>query len=331
MTSNLYICSTYYHVYITLCKVLTENQKADLMICDDIPTGKRLSEQIQKSGIFQHTWFVEESKYPEVRGANKLDWILFQHKRRRKEIEKLLPVSLKKYSSIFIYHDGIPLGMYLNDAHLRYHLIEDSLNFYQRFHNTAQGKYLKPHNLKFFIRKALNSGYFPLGDSNFIIDIEVNENKNLQLKGKKIKEVPRKNYEKKLTSVQKEKIQAIFELQKISDLPEHSALLLTEPLFIDEVCNSQEEQLAIYKSIVQELKRGGLYVILKPHPRDKTDYSELCIPQWDAYFPIELLNDFPNIRFDCAVAVSSSAIFTIKNVSHRFWWKNGKLSPVKLS
>lgn len=330
MTPNLYICSTYYHVYITLCKVMTQKQQVDLIICDDIPAGEELSSRLRDSGIFQKVWFVRQNDFPEIRGKNKLDWIFCQHKRRKKIIDRLLPTDFRAYTDIYIFHDGTPIGMYLNDAHIFYHLIEDSLNIYQRLYDTAQKNFLKPHNLKFYIRRFLQSGYFPFGDSKYVRDIEVNQNRTLQVRHKKIIELPREQIEQKLTDSQRKEILNIFGCQNEISVPAHSALLLTEPFYADGICESEEEQLEIYRKLCSQLQREGWVVFLKPHPRDQVDYDDLRLPSLNAQFPIELLNYFLGISFDCAAAVSSSAIFTLKNVPHRFWWKQDKLIPAKI-
>lgn len=318
----LYICTTYYHVYITLLKQLNNPVLADMVICDDIPEGNDLTEKIASTSLFEHVWFVKEGKLPEIRGRNVLDWILFQHRRRYQTIRPLLPFHEENYTDIYIYHDGTPLGMYLNDAKTAYHLIEDSYNFYQRIRETPQAKLLKPHNWKFWIRKMLNAGYFPLGESKYVIDIEVNQNKDLQMCGKPIVEAPRKRMESCLTKTDHRIISEIFGHNTIPKITEHSALLLTEPLFADGVCTSLEEQVLLYEKICKRLNKEKFDIFIKPHPRDQADYSGLNVLVVDRYFPIEIWNFALVNDFARAVAVSSSAIFNVKSKEKFFWERN---------
>ncbi len=319
----LYICTTYYHVYITLLKQLNAPNLIDLVVCDDIPTGRELSQRLRETGLFRYVWFVQESLLPEERGKNKLDWILFQHQRRRRAIRPLLPFSVDDYQDIYIFHDGTPLGTYLTDVRKSYHLIEDSLNFYQRVRDTAQGRLLKAHTWKYWLRRLLNSGYFPLGESRYVKDIEVNENKNLQIRGKKIVELPRRELQNNLSKDGQKIVLDVFGCSVLPETGRQSALVLTEPLFADSVCDTLEVQVAIYHDVVETLRGKGLQVVIKPHPRDTANYSKLEATIWDRFFPVELLSYLPIRVFQCAVAVSSSALFSVP-AKRRLFWYNGE-------
>ena len=325
----LYICTTYYHVYITLLKVLSKPVDADLVVCDDIPTGEELARRLKRAGLFRHVWFVRQRQLPEERGRSLLDWVLFQHRRRYRAIHPMLPFRVETYQDIYIYHDGTPLGMYLEDAGKPYHLIEDSLNFYQRLRSTPQASLLRPHNWKFKIRKLLHSGYFPLGESPYVIDIEVNENKDLQIAGKAIVELSRDSMKQKLTPVHQQLILQVFGQPEMPEMGASTALLLTEPLYSDGVCTTPEEQLNIYTAILKVLRKVGFQVVIKPHPRDFKDYTGLGAQVLDKNFPIELLAHLMKAPLGCVAAVSSSAVFTIQ-AEVKMFWRQGALSPVKL-
>lgn len=316
----LYICTTYYHVYITLLKQLNQPILMDIVVCDDIPTGQTLAQRLLETGLFRHVWFVQESLLPEERGKNKLDWVFFQHRRRFRVIRPLLPFDVHDYNDVYIFHDATPLGMYLADARKPYHLVEDSLNFYQRLNETAQAVHRKPHTLKYWLRRLLNSGYFPLGESRYVKDIEVNENQNLQVKGKPVIEHSRATLQNKLSQISREKVLEVFGYPELPEIGERCALLLTEPFFADGLCASLEEQVSIYQKMVVELEQKGFQTILKPHPRDAADYSKLGVDLWDRFFPIELLAYLPAVPdFACAVAVSSSAIYSVSAQRRLLW------------
>lgn len=323
---RLYICSTYYHVYIVLLKQFADPQASDLVVCDDIPTGKQLTAKLQEAGLFHRVWYVEQSKLPEVRGWNRLDWVLFQHRRRFRIVRPMLPFDLDNYQDIYIFHDGTPLGMYLADAKRPYHLIEDSLNFYQRILDTAQAKHLMPHNLKYQVRRLLKSGYFPLGESHFVVDVEVNENKKLQMRLPNVVELPRNRLER-LTQKDQRMLLEAFNCPELAPIGAHSALVLTEPLYSDRLCKDIVEQVSIYQKLVEVLKTDGYSIILKPHPRDQADYTRLGVQMMKREFPVELLGYLPNTSFACAVAVSSSAIFEL-HAKHKFWWNHNVLQKI---
>ena len=323
---KLTVCTTYYHVYVTLLKRLALDWQTDLVLCDDIPTGKTLARRLEETALFSRVWFLEQSLLPEVRGRNVLDWIFFQHRRRYRTLHPLLPFRPESYDDIYLYHDGTAVGMYLNDARLSYHLVEDSLNFYQRLQNTAQARLLRPHNWKYWVRRVLNSGYFPLGESPLVRDIEVNENRDLQIMGKPIVELPRAPLEQRLTRDQRQVILDVFGYPRLPQVEGRAALVLTEPLFADGLCATPEEQLDIYVQLTRVLRAQGFQVVFKPHPRDRVDYTLLGVETVERMFPVELLHYIPAPPFSCAAAVSSSALFAVR-AEEKFFWRRGMLCP----
>ena len=323
---KLYICTTYYHVYITLLKQFVGRHSADIVICDDLATGKRLSEKIREKHLFRNVWFVATKSMHDMRKHNFVDDILFQHSRRFSTLRSLLPFDVDDYDDIYIYHDGTPLGKYLNDAKKPYNLVEDSLNFYQRVRETAQAKLYKPHDFKYYVRKLFGAGYFPLGESRYVLDIEVNENRALQIDGKSIVECPREPMEKRLSAKEKKLLMDIFEPGPIEGIKQPAALLMTEPLVIDGVCDSHDEQHAIYRNIVGELKSEGFNVVIKPHPRDDSDYSAYDAVVLERYFPIELMRNMT--MFECVITISSTALFSVKGADRYCVWRNNKIETI---
>lgn len=316
---KLYICSTYYHVFITMLKQLSQRETADLVICDDLPTGQELSQRIRETGLFRNVWFVEQHRLPEVPARGIVDAVLFQHKRRARTLRPLLPFSVGDYSDICIYHDGTALGCYLNDEGAAYHLIEDSLNFYQYVYQSSQACLLYPHNFRYRIRRLLKAGYFPLGFSPYLVDIEVNDKNNLQIPSGAAVEKPRSQLMEHLSPEQISLLFRIFGYHPVENYGELSAIILTQPLFQDGACANEEEQRGIYREIAEFLKDKGYCVSLKPHPRDSVNYEQLPVTIIQGYFPSELFGLGKNTVFDCAVTVNSSALAVFPARKRYFW------------
>ncbi len=309
---SLYICTTYYHVYVLLLKRLTGKQiKCDVVICNDIVNGEKLKDNLILSGLFRYVWFVDQTVLPEDKGKNRLDRILFQHKRRAKAIRNILPFKINEYKDIYIFHDDTALGRYLNDEKMMYHLVEDSYNFFQHIKDTPQAIHIRKRNWKYWFAKLLNVGYFPMGESKYVLDIEVNENKNLQINGKPIVEISRDAMRSNLSKEDKKVIYNIFGCPKFPDIKDNIAVLLTQPFYLDGVCD-EAKQYAMYNYIIKDLSHKGYNVIMKPHPRDLMDYSACNVFVTERYYPIEILADSLSVSIACAAAVSSSAVFTIK-------------------
>lgn len=307
----IYICTTYYHVLITTAKVLLEKTEADIIICDDIVGAESLCNKLKKYNIFKNIFFIRQSIIPELATKNIFKNLFYLHHFNYKMAKKYINVDFDIYSDIYIFHDDTKIGHYLNDAGYYYHLIEDSLNFYQKILATPFS-YAVIADWKYYLKKLLNYRYLPLGNSKYVLDVEVNENKNLRIKRKKILEVNRKDLLNKVFSQYKNIILGIFLEIDIDDLikDKNKALVLTEPLYIDKVLPMEDEQISFYKKIVYDLQGKGFNVYIKPHPRDCLKYNLLIsdIIIIDNKFPIEIFNYLEDLSFAVVASRNSSCM-----------------------
>lgn len=311
---KIYICTTYYHVLVTLAKTLLEKSKiknTDIIVCDDIIEAESLCQKLKKYNLFNKIFFVKQSEMPEFVSNNIFKNLLYLHPFNYAMNSKYINVNFDNYSDIYIFHDDTKIGHYLNDAGYYYHLIEDSLNFYQKILNTPF-RYAVISNWKYYLKRILNYKYLPLGNSKYVLDIEVNENKNLQIKRKKVVELNRHELFNKAFLEHKDVLLWVFLDREIKDLlkKENKALVLTQPLYKDKILQSEAEQLSFYKKIVQDLKQKNFKVYIKPHPRDCIDYSAFIsdINVINKEFPIEIFNYIKNISFSIAASMDSSCM-----------------------
>lgn len=311
---KIYICTTYYHVLVTLAKTLLEKSKiknTDIIVCDDIIEAESLCQKLKKYNLFNKIFFVKQSEIPEFVSNNIFKNLLYLHHFNYAMTSKYINVNFDNYSDIYIFHDDTKIGHYLNDAGYYYHLIEDSLNFYQKILNTPF-RYAVISNWKYYLKRILNYKYLPLGNSKYVLDIEVNENKNLQIKRKKVVELNRHELFNKVFLKHKDVLLWVFLDREIKDLlkKENKALVLTQPLYKDKILQSEAEQLSFYKKIVQDLKQKNFKVYIKPHPRDCIDYSAFIsdINVINKEFPIEIFNYIKNISFSIAASMDSSCM-----------------------
>lgn len=326
--SYLYICSTNYHLYITLLKQFRLCQKnVDLVICDDIVEGEKFTTRLQTLGMFRNVWFVRQSLLPDWIAKNRFERVFLQHWRKRKLLKSHIPFNVCSYKHIYIFHDGIALGRFLADSYKRYHLIEDSYNFFQRLYQTPQTRCLRPQSKYYKIARLLNIGYFPLGHSILLKDIEVNENRDLQIPCKKIKELPRSLLRDRLTPQNLQTLSFVFDYKHSLDA-NNIALILTEPLYLEQKIETPDAQIHLYKWIQDYFHAKGYNVLLKPHPRDTCDYSSLDATVLQQHVPIELMFDLGMQDIDCLVSISSSTLFSIP-AKHKYMVENNKISEMQ--
>lgn len=95
--------------------------------------------------------------------------------------------------------------------------------------------------------------------------------------------------------------------EDLSVIQTKSKILFTQPFFADHLM-SEEEQMGIYKEIIS--KYDEREIVIKTHPRDLLNYSEI-FPKalvFDKPIPMQLFN-FLGVRFERAITVFSTAVF----------------------
>ncbi|MCQ2519272.1 MAG: glycosyltransferase family 52 protein [Lachnospiraceae bacterium] len=319
MNSRIYVCHTYYHVYISILKELNlpkdKRGEATLLLSKMSTDFEALKDRVSETGVFRdvieydeksETFFPELAKYHEEKGNiafNMLARIKFT-KKLAKLSAPYVPVDFKKYKDIYVFCDADPIGYYLNWRRIPYHAVEDGLDTLvhidgARFANRGHFK------LKAFMSKKLNLIFVMNGYGKYCKDMEVNDIKGIKYPCPYYVEVPRHTLTDNLSEEDKSILLKAFirdidTLKSIVDncKEQGSILLLTEPLCTLDVREH------IFRDIIEKYKNEGT-IFIKPHPRDYLDYKTLFneYPQFDATVPMELLNFFPGLRFKKVVGV----------------------------
>ena len=320
MKERIYVCHTYYHVYVTFLKELNlpreKRGQATLVLSSLSIDFEKLKERVESTGLFEAVYEYDEKRdtcFPELEKYRKDTGSLVKNLWNRmvftRKFAKCLatdiPVNLKDYGEVFVYCDSDPIGYYLNMNHIKYHALEDGLNCLKNY-DAARYDNRGHFGLKAFLSEKLNLIFIQNGYGRYCIDMEVNDISVLKYRYKKYVEVPRQGLVDKLTREDKDLILQAF----VRDMPRLKAqieesnragdkiLILTDPLCTLDVREK------IFRDIIAMYEKEGT-VFLKPHPRDELDYRRLFgeYPQFDATVPMEMLNFFPGIQFKKAVAV----------------------------
>lgn len=309
----MYIVSTYYHTLISCVKQLTFPINADILVTSYISGARQLCKKLKESALFRKVIFI--NNISEYEAKNFFDYIFFYHQKNAMQIESQIENIFYDYDDIYVFHDDIWVTRYLKDRKIRYHLIEDALNCYK---NISQSKfsYMLMKTLWIHLKKVFNIGYVFLGLSNCIIDIEVNDKKDIEIiKTAKCKiiECPRKELFKKLDDGMKQKLKDIF-LKNIPPLrSKQIAMLLTEPLFSDGYIDSVEQQVELYRVIAEKYISTDELLVIKPHPRDSVDYKKIFKNAiiLDKNMPVEILDLCLNLKVKKIISVSSTAFYSL--------------------
>ena len=152
MRDRIYVCHTFYHVYVACLKELNlpmeERGKADMVLSTMSCDFGNLSERLSASGLFGKVFIFEEqeesrvpglAKYHKDRGnivLNMLARMVFCKKLGAAQ-EAYVPVDFRQYRDIYVFCDSDPIGYYLSWKKIRYHAMEDGLDCI-RYYDTAR-------------------------------------------------------------------------------------------------------------------------------------------------------------------------------------------------
>lgn len=320
MDLRIYVCHTYYHVYVTFLKELAlsaeSRGQADLVLSKMSNDFGRLKERVESTGLFRRVIEFDEKRedfFPDLAAFRKDTGTFVGNLRNRirftRRYAKLeapfIPVDFRKYRDIYVYCDSDPIGYYLNQNKIYYHAMEDGLNCLKNF-DAARYDNRGHFKLKAFMSRHLNLIFVQNGYGKYCLDMEVNDISAIRYPCPRYIERPRKALADRLTREDKDLILRAFIRDKaslerrIEECAEKGdkILILTDPLCTLEIREK------IFRDMIAMYEPEGA-IFIKPHPRDGLDYKKLFpeYPQFDAEVPMELLGYFPGLRFKKVVGV----------------------------
>jgi len=98
----------------------------------------------------------------------------------------------------------------------------------------------------------------------------------------------------------------------ISSRKRKNCLIITQP--IEKANFPEERKKELYRQISLKMSNDGFEVFLKPHPKEKTDYSFLEIENihlLNKDFPLEITNLFDKTCFDLGITLYSASLKNI--------------------
>ena len=312
---KLYICLSYYHVYIALLKCLNDKKSiCDIVICDSINDYKKLFININNSKIFDKVFLFEEKKL----NISKRTFLqkVFGKSDLKKQIEKSFYLDFNIYKEVYIFNDCSRIGQYLKVSNVKYHLLEDGRNFRNIIKNVL--KFSFKDKILILIKKIINHYDLPYGMSRNVIDIEVTVKENVDLPKNKLIEFDNNQLLNSISKLDKKKIYDIFiEDSFIIKSNRKKCLILTQPYFHFNLANINE-QIKLYKYIIANYGEN-CDIYIKPHPRDNLNYEQYFdnIFIIDKNFPIEIINFNDKLYFEIAISITSTSLDSLQNVNKK--------------
>lgn len=318
MKERIYVCHTYYHIYVTFLKEMNlpaeKRGKATLVVSHMSTDFEDFPDRLRQSGFFEDVidfdekgekFFPQLAKYrKKEKNFIKSTWnrIQFTKKFARLEAE-YIPVDFKQYKDVYVFCDSDPIGFYLNANKIPYHALEDGLDCLKNG-DLAHLDNMGHFEIKAFLSQKLNLIFIQNGFGKYCLDMEVNDISAIAIPFEKYVEVPRKKLVENLSKADKKILLNVFvkDMDKLKraleDTNVKTALILTEPLCALDVRKK------IFHDIADRYK-DEYTLIFKPHPRDELDYRKE-FPEYtiiDKTVPMEMLNFMDGYKIDLVVGV----------------------------
>ena len=306
---ELFACSSYYQILISLALAMTKDIEIDLVLEEHgIETAGVLAEQIRDSlpNIVRNVYVCPTSEQvdPYIERETAADSL--KSRKITEHIEGIIKdVDIRyDYDNINVFWDLGYIGTYLNIKKIRYTLHEE--------------------------KRADHRGVVPFGYSPYAASVEVNEIKGIEIPTGKVHENPRGMMIQKLTEEQKTAIFRAFigglnPLSKLNLGSDNSKtiLILTEPFALTGRLPDEEAQIKLYNDIYEKYGGNGqnTHVIIKAHPRDTVDYEKYFPEAFilERNIPMEVLNFDKRFSIDVAVTVTSSAIYGLEMAEEKIY------------
>ena len=295
---TLYIFNTQYQFLIALIKV-KENGTDSLAI-----VNRRLDERIQRI-------LIKENIVKDIIHIDESIFAFCKSMLQRRELK----IRLKNFDKVNIFIDHFTIGAYLDKYKIPYNTIEDGYNFfmyeYRDFREKLFTKEATVQDYKEFIKHILFCKKNKPGFGKYCQSIEVNDISVVPKDERyhKFKEVPRKELFNNISEERKQLILRVFDVEELSEVKYKSVLILTQPLSIDGIMNSDDKQYGFYKKICDKYLSEGYEVYLKPHPRDSVSYERINGAKLIAQsVPMELIEIVSDVKFERIITHSSTAI-----------------------
>jgi len=329
MKDRIYVCHTYYHVYVAFLKEFAlpkEKHGTATMVLSRLSNDfGNLKERMDKLHFWEEVRELDEKRddfFPELAPLREDKGNIVKNMLARMKFTKLyakleepyIDIDFTQYKEIYVFCDSDPIGYYLNYKKIHYHAMEDGINCLKIF-DAARFDNRGHFGLKVFMA-SLNLIFIQNGYSKYCIDMEINDRDCLKYDCPKYVVVPRKPLEEALDAQAKEIIVRSFVedadalLEQVAkaakDTRMKNVLILTEPL-----CGLDVRK-KIFDDIIEEYCKG-CRIFLKPHPRDVLDYEKLYPEQIviKGKFPLEVMNLIEGIHFHKAISVFTQSIYSM--------------------
>lgn len=312
---DLYVCNTVFHSYLSLVKAnyiyLHEHRKSDFIISDHFRNinPSELAKKVNEFEFISNVYVLNDYQIAKEIHSSKIKKYIMYKELVSTKIDRSLEATgisknFRNYNNIFIFLPDAIFSHYLIYKKLDITLMEDGTGIYNehsRFHMWMKVvlRHLKSYGLSAQIKtiEVISPEKLPLELYH----------KAKELKIDHMKEFIGSHLAIKILSVFLPKGFDTKVFLNVIDNGKKNFVLFTQSFSVFGSI-SKEYQIGLYRRFVHEFYDSEYNLIIKPHPSDEVDYSEIftgaiIIP---ASIPAEVLDIFGLILNVCATINSTS-------------------------
>ena len=315
MTKELFVATSYHHVLTAIAKKYANQSAMDLFISNR-STGDEYWNlylgQIKANKWFDHVFFFDERILGPPSPIHPLATYWYELCGEKKRIAQIPDLNLKQYDLIYLIDDKMFLGSTVVRDKLTYHLCEDTVLTYQIMKKAKSSKVLNaPYNIICPVLKTLNYWHpvFGYGESCKAIESSSVDGLPKRLPREKITVVDRMEQINAIPDEEKRKLCDMFlDKENVEYMRNNrdAVMIMTCPL------KKGDMDFELQTSVVCKIMKHyvGAKFIIKPHPRDDTDYKS-AFPDSIVLrrsFPSEVFSFLDGIEISEVVSVGSTSV-----------------------
>lgn len=332
---KIYICEYPYVLYKVLIKAALNNgvDKLDILITNRMDGMTKMITQINNSNLFENVYYYDLNKL-DLRydmSLHKFDenvikqrlyelktWKYFYKIANSKSLKKIhMEIDFEKYDEIYCTDGAFVFENYLTVNKFKHIMIEHARDVH------IKKNYTNLATLFHYIEQTLDKYNLVTGigiASKYCTAMEVNSDMGEeQVKFLKNRELRTWNVEEHINQLSIKNREMILDIYLKSYVGEFNYyqeydLLLTNPLYIDGDVSSEEEQIRVYREVIKQYRlNDGRELLIKPHPRDNTNYlARIDGIVIDSMVSSEILCISKKLKLNKVVTLYSSSALAFK-------------------
>lgn len=296
---EFYVCSTPYHLYVSLCRIVKEKNISYLYLTTH-------DENVYNLFTKWYDRLIKNEYVYDVlirKRSNLKEKLFIENLKDTIEFNKIKHIIENATLINFAWH---PYGLYSTSEYIfkkfnKSIFIEEGSNLYLKVKPSNKIQFIK----KYFYRKNLE---FYKDDKLLKILVQFPERYPQHLRPK-ISKLDLDEIFNEISKEDKQSIIDIFDTKLDLDIFFNDCIIiLTQPLSEDGYI-TEEEKKSIFKGLVDKYRKN-YKVILKKHPRENTKYNINDTIEIEGSFPSEIFR-LLDIKFEKAIGVCTSAVNSI--------------------